>query len=276
MPDLPDRSAETAHGLSIAQLLTAVENELIPRLLVSHAAELEAAPAPNVAAPVGGEWATTERVVQFAEWSAAGESARLREYVSGLLSSGVGLDAVYLHLFAPAARHLGDCWVRDDISFIDVQFGLCELHQMVCDCGPIGFQREPAGEPRSILLGVALGEQHTLGITLAAEFFRRNGWQVSNLSGLEPDFIVERIASTPYTAVGFSLFGETCLDGLIDIIVEVRARTCNPDMLVLVGGDYFARHPDMVATVGADLSASDAHRAVESAERALDNISATA
>ena len=276
MPELPDRSAEIAHGLSIEQLLTAVENELIPRLLVSHAAELEAAPEPSIPPPEGGAWTSRADIVRFAEWSAAGEAASLREHVSGLLSSGVGLDSIYLHLFAPAARHLGDCWLRDEISFVDVQLGLCELHQIVCDCGPVGFRRKPGGEARSILLGVAPGEQHTFGITLAAEFFRRNGWQVSNLSGLEPEFIVERVASTHYTAAGFSLFGETCLDGLVSIIAEVRRRTCNPDLMILVGGDYFARHPDMVATVGADLSGSDAHRAVELAERALDGMTTTA
>jgi len=272
--DVPERTAELAHGLSIAQLLSAVENELIPRLLVSHSAELERSPVTPLEAesPPHGPWASHSEVARFAGLSAAGEETALREHVSALLSRGVGLDAIYLHLFAPAARHLGEQWVRDEVSFVDVQFGLCALHRIVCECGPIGFRQEPRGEPRSILLSVAPGDQHTFGVTLAAEFFRRHGWQVSNLAGLETGFVLERVASTSYTAVGFSLHNENCFAALADEIVKVRERTCNSDMLVLVGGDYFARNPATVVEVGADLSASDAHRAVFAAEKALDSM----
>jgi len=266
---------ELAHGLSIAQLLAAVENELIPRLMVSHASEGRAVE-PDVAPalPDRGPWATHGEVATFARWCADGEQQRMHEHVSALLTRGIGLDAVYLHLLAPAARHLGEQWTRDEVGFVDVQLGLCFLHRLVCECGPIGFRGDaagtlPAGETRSIMLGVAPGEMHTFGVTLAAEFFRRHGWQVSNLSGLETDFLLERVATTHYTAAGFSLYGETCLDGLAELIHSVRERSCNGELLVLVGGDFFARHPDMVAEVGADVSAEDAHRAVFAAERAL-------
>ena len=264
-----DGAVRSMHGLSVEQLLAAVENELIPRLMVSHAEKLPADADAGDEPPASGPWASDEAVERFAARSMANEAHALREEVSALLARGVALEAVYLHLLAPAARRLGEQWTRDEISFVDVQLGLCCLHELVCHCGPIGFRRKAVGEPRSIVLGVPPGEQHTFGITLAADFFRRNGWQVSNLCGLDRDFIVERVAGVHYSAAGFSLYGEGCLQPLIETIAAVRAASCNPSLLVLVGGDFFARNPGMVAQVGADLSASDAHRAVLDAEQAL-------
>ena len=275
-----DRNIERVRNLSVAQLRTAVERELIPRLLVAHSHEKAAPEAPSIPAepPPAGEWAAHDEVVRFASLSAAGEHERLREHVSALLSCDVGLDALYLHLFAPAARHLGEQWLRDEVSFVDVQLGLSNLHRLVCECGPIGFRRECGGlvDARSILLAVVPGEQHTFGVTLAADFFSRHGWRVSNLCGHGYDFIVERLASTHYTATGFSLVGEGDLDALAKAIARLRRRSRNPNLLVLVGGDFFVRHPEAVERVGADLSAIDAHRAVLATERALDSVPAPA
>lgn len=271
-------SPELAHGLSIAQLLAAVENELIPRLMVSHADETRAAETDaEPALPERGAWAAHSEVAAFAAWCAAGDDRRMAEHVSGLLARNVGLDAIYLHLLAPVARHLGEQWVRDEVGFVEVQLGLCQLHRLVRDCGSVGLE---VGSPlgggdggtRSIMLGVAPGEMHTFGVTLAAEFFRRHGWQVSNLCGLDIDFLLERVATTHYTAAGFSLHGDGCFDALVETIGAIRERSCNASLLVLVGGDYFARHPDKVDVVGADLGADDAHRAVFAAERALHGV----
>ena len=274
-----EAESERFRDLSVAQLRTAIERELIPRLLVAHSGEMAAPERPGIRPePLpAGEWAAHDEVVRFAAWSAAGEDERLREHVSELLSVDVGLDALYLHLFAPAARHLGEQWSRDEVSFVDVQLGLSHLHRLVCECGPIGFQREQGEltDTRSILLTAVPGEQHTFGVTLAADFFRRHGWRVSNLCGHGYDFVTERLASTDYTAVGFSMVGDGDVPRLGRAIGELRRRSANPNLLVLVGGDFFVRHPEQVERVGADLSAIDAHRAVVAAENALPATSTT-
>ena len=270
-------AGRTAHGrgpdasrreLRMDQLLSAVENELIPRLLVQHSDEVHGA-VTALPAPATGPWASDVEVRRFAEQCIDDAGDLLNRRVSELVSRGVGLDAVYLHLIAPAARWLGDAWTSDDLSFVDVQLGLCRLHRLVCECGPIGFQRDGGGDAWSILLSTVPGDQHTFGVTLAADFFRRHGWRVSNLAGLQRDFLLERIAATEYSAVGFSLHNEDFLDALPALIATVRRRSRNPDVLVMVGGDYFVRHPAEAARHGADLTAVDAHRAVGAAETVL-------
>ncbi len=261
-------SGASRRELRMDQLLSAVENELIPRLLVQHSADIDGA-VTALPAPAPGPWAAEAEVERFALQCIDDEGDLLNRRVSELVTHGVGLDAVYLHLIAPAARWLGDAWTTDDLSFVDVQLGLCRLHRLVCECGPIGFQRDGGGDAWSILLSTVPGDQHTFGVTLAADFFRRHGWRVSNLAGLERDFLLERIGATDYSAVGFSLHNEDYVDALSALIGAVRKRSRNPELLVMVGGDYFVRHPEEAARHGADLTATDAHRAVAAAETVL-------
>ena len=258
--------ASARRQLRTDQLLSAVENELIPRLLVTHATDVGPV---RGDAPAAGPWAAPDEIRRFAELCVEDTSDLLNRHVSKLLSRDVTLEAVYLYLIAPAARHLGDAWSADELSFVDVQLGLCRLHQLVCECDSIGERRDGEADAFSILLSAVPGDQHTFGVTLAADFFRRRGWRVSNLAGLERDHLLERVATTSYSAVGFSLHSDGFARALPALVRRVREISANPDVLVLVGGDYFARHPRAAEEAGADLAAEDAHRAVALAEARL-------
>ena len=57
-----DGAVRSMHGLSVEQLLAAVENELIPRLMVSHAEKLPADADAGDEPPASGPWASDEAV----------------------------------------------------------------------------------------------------------------------------------------------------------------------------------------------------------------------
>ena len=268
-------AARAVRELRTDQLLSAVENELIPRLLVTHATEVSEAigEAGAGAVPASGPWAAEAELRRFATLCLEDETDRLNRHVSALLSRGVDLEAVYLHLVAPAARHLGELWSADELSFVDVQLGLSRLHRLVRECGSVGARAEPAalggGEGLSILLSTVPGDQHTFGVALAADFFDRRGWQVANLAGLDREALLEDVGATRYSAVGLSLHNEEFASRLPELVRAMRERSLNPDVLVLVGGDWFARDPGRGAGTGADLVAGDAPAAIREAERRL-------
>ena len=270
-------AAGATRELRTDQLLSAVENELIPRLLVAHAAAVSAAEGRadpgSGQGPASGPWASEAEVRRFAALCLEDEADRLNRCVSELLSRGVGLDAVYLHLAAPAARRLGELWSADELGFVEVQLGLSRLHRLVRECNTIGARHEPApdggGTERSILLATAPGDQHTFGVALAADFFERRGWLVTNLAGLDREALLEDVATVRYSAVGLSLHNEEFAAPLAGLVRALRERSANPDVLVLLGGDFFARHPERGADTGADLVAGDAPKAIRDAERLL-------
>lgn len=271
-------AAPRARELRTDQLLAAVESELIPRLLVTHAADVPAGTATEAgprARPEAGPWAAPVEVRRFATLCLEDSEDGLNRHVSALLSRDVALDAVYLHLVAPAARHLGDLWSDDELSFVDVQLGLSRLHRLVRECNTIGARRIPAEAvvaERSIAFTTVPGDQHTFGVTLAADFFDRHGWEVANLAGLDRRALLEDLSGARYAAVGLSLHNDEFAARLPELVRELRASSANPDILVLLGGDYFVRHPERGLGIGADLVACDAYEAIRDAERLLERV----
>jgi len=269
-----DPSGPVITPMHIELLLKTVESELIPRLFVNHLMDVPSS-SPLVenhsTEPVKGPWCIDENVRKFADLCIANNPVELDTHVTDLLAQGVSLESIFLNLLAPAAKDLGDRWSSDELSFVDVQLGLCRLHQLICECETIGYHTgNPSSAGESILLSCGPRENHTFGVTMVADFFRRYGWQVSNLCGLESDFIVARLASTHYSAVGFSLHNEYNYDALDNLIAQVKEVSVNRNLLVMVGGDFFIRNPDSVAAIGANISAADGREAVLKATKACE------
>lgn len=263
---LADIPPDVRQPSQIELLLRTVESELIPRLFVSHMMEIPVT-SPLVenrnTEPTPGPWCSEDAIESFARLCIGNDPIKLDQHVTDLLAKGVTLESVFLYLLTPVARHLGDCWLEDSLSFVDVHLGLCRLHQLVCECEAIGYRAESVQAiDKSILLSSTPGEDHTFGVTMVADFFRRYGWRVSNLCGLGSDFVLTRISSTEYSAVGFSLHGDHNYDQLAAMIAEVKKKTINTELLIMVGGDFFNRHPHMVEKAGADIFASDGRQAV--------------
>jgi len=264
----------------IELLLKTVETELIPRLFVSHFMDVPAT-SPLVenlsTEPATGPWGSEQCIAEFAQLCIGGEPEKLDKHVTDLLATGVTLESIFLYLLAPTANYLGDQWLSDKLSFVDVHLGLCRLHQLICECETIGYRSANGRLPdKSILLSCAPGDDHTFGVTMVADFFRRYGWRVSNLCGLDTNFLVARLASTHYSAIGFSLHNEYNYEPLTELIRQVRASSVNSELLVMVGGDYFIRNPDAVNAVGADIFATDGREAVLRANKATERQIATA
>jgi methanogenic corrinoid protein MtbC1 len=119
----------------------------------------------------------------------------------------------------------------------------------------------------------APGEQHTLGLVVLAEFFRREGWQiaggpVSSQAATGAD-AAKAARDTWIDVVGFSIGSASRVDGLTASIRAVRKASRNRDVAVMIGGPLFLLQPDLVGRVGADMGAIDAQAAVRQARGLL-------
>jgi methanogenic corrinoid protein MtbC1 len=72
-----------------------------------------------------------------------------------------------------------------------------------------------------------------------------------------------------FEIVGFSVSCESRIDQLTAGIRAIRRASCNPRVGVLVGGQVFNEHPEFVAMVGADATASDGKQSVLRAEQLI-------
>lgn len=89
-------------------------------------------------------------------------------------------------LFGAAARRLGNKWDSDAATVVEVNIGVATLvrtHVALCSRGVLTAQPIVG----SAIFASIHGQAHTLGLTFAAEHFRRNGWNIHYMTATSPD-----------------------------------------------------------------------------------------
>ncbi len=250
----------------VLTLLRTVETQVIPRLMLLHEQEHLQALADGLAGPAAQR--LDEPCIEAFTDLLQEPRASAAAFVDGLRLQGVPLPAIYLGLFAPAARRLGVLWCEDRCDFTTVTLGLGRLQHLLRDLasespGP-RLENQPS---KRVLLLPAPGEQHTFGLSMVMEFFRLAGWLVWH----EPPANAERlqmvVAEHWFDAIGFSIGGERHLDLLRNLVADVRRSARNRAALLMVGGPLAGVRPDLAAEVGADVQVTDASQAMLLAER---------
>lgn len=248
----------------VSNLMRAIEKDVIPRLVSAHSEGTEPS-RPSLGRPA----IDTARVELFARILIGRErGVDPTSFVADLQATGTAVEAIYLHLLAPAARYVGALWDYDQCTFFDVTIALGTLHRIMLSISA-GFRVEHCriDLARRVLLVQAPEGQHTFGLGMVAEFFRRGAWTVDLAPSASDDTLSRAVQADWFTVVGFSVACDPSLDTLAETIRIVRQSSSNPSVGILVGGPAFTNHPDQVARVGADGMATDAINAVLEAER---------
>lgn len=243
----------------LGQLCQTLESDVIPRLLRSHGELDRTLPRPD---PV--------EVAAFAQALLHGAEAEVAGALAQARRRGQSIAWIYLELLAPVARLLGEWWFDDRCDFASVTVALGRLQRLLHELSP-QFGREVGVPPngRRILLSQHPDEQHSFGLAMVAEFFRRAGWEVlGGVGGAAPE-ISPLVGSEWFDAVGFSLGTEQRAEWAAERIAAVRRESRNPQVQVVVGGALIVRDPSWAVRLGADLAGVDAGRVLGALEQLL-------
>lgn len=245
-------------GRRSERLERVIENEIVPRLLLTH----RVGPlAPSLAGAVASTLSEAD-VAAFVEKVRGGDDARAHEYVSQLLSNGTPVESVYLDLLSPTARRLGELWEEDECDFVEVTLAMGRMQRLLRDLSQVFLADAGRADTHgAILLTCIPGEQHTLGLIMVGEFLIRDGWRVLVGAPWTESDLLESVGADWYDVVGFSVGCQSRVSVLKREIRRVRASSRNPDIKVMVGGKVFIDDPGLIERVGADAAASDAREA---------------
>lgn len=264
----PGKRAETDKGplQGVARLVRTIESEVIPRLVLARRDEHGGEHGLAVAIPALGD----AHVGEMTTLILSEETDSAAAYIAGMLTKGVNVEQVYLALLAPVARRLGEMWSADLIDFTQVTIGVGRLQLLLRRFSPeFVSELDDPGLSRRILLLPAPEEQHSFGVIMVAEFFRRAGWEVWCDTAQACRDAAALVSHQPFAIVGFSLSSPARKEGLAAQIHAIRRASINKSIGVLVGGNAFVENSDLAGLIGADAMATDGRQAVERAEEML-------
>ncbi len=274
-PEAPPRHSHVPHECEedsprrtrrINRLVNTLERDVIPRLVRAHRAVI----APPVIDRAPSAAVTADDLATVTALAMRGDPAETFAYVEALQGRGVALERIYLDLLGLVAQRLGTMWEEDACDFATVTIGLSALQHVVLQASRQFWRVSRRDHPmRRGALAAAPGEQHTFGLVIVAEFFRRAGWEVWSDTSAGGSQIVAQVHAESFAFAGFTLAGEERLAGLAGIIRRVRRSSLNRGIGILVGGPLFVAHPELVLQVGADATAVDGPQAVLQAETLL-------
>lgn len=186
-------------------------------------------------------------------------------FIRDLRADGASPEEVYLSYLAGAARMLGEWWVEDRVSFSEVTIGTSRMYGIMRAMRHL-FMPAASMRRRSAVFAPVPGETHTLGVRMAADLFRKEGWDIDLKIARTHDELLREIGTSPAMVIGLSTGGEHSIDALARLVVALRI--INPAALILVSGQLMSKPEDLVSMMGVDAAAKD----IPSARAALERL----
>jgi MerR family transcriptional regulator, light-induced transcriptional regulator len=163
----------------------------------------------------------------------SGRMAPALNFTSMFARRGADYEDIAENLFAAAARRMGDRWLTDQASWVDVNIGSSTLTRTHIAFRSMLKQHPPVVEA-SAIFGSFVGQAHILGLSFATEYFRRNGWNVRHLPGAKQDAFITTVAGEAPDIVGLTAATESDLEILHGVIEQLRKIPSSPR--IIVGG----------------------------------------
>jgi methanogenic corrinoid protein MtbC1 len=164
---------------------------------------------------------------------------------------GLEDQTIYLGYIAGAARRLGEMWNEDSASFVEVTIACGRLYRIIRGLRHVIASDFTAGrEDHPALFALVPGETHTLGIEIATDLFRREGWDVDLAVGMSHDALIDKSENRNYGAIVLVANSDLMLHTLTRLIVALRIT--QPLAHIVVAGKILNHLPNLAEITGVD------------------------
>lgn len=193
-----------------------------------------------------------------------------RQVVFGWQRQGQSLEDIYIQGITPCARLLGEWWSADRLDFAMTTIASTHLQQLLHDFSAEFLQEAPqARNGWSLLLLTEPGAQHSMGLFMLSEFFKRAGWMVT--LGVPQDVAEFKrlFQSDWFDAVGISVSTDRHLDTLANLLPQLKAGADNLSLRLFLGGPMAMREPACLKGIAAQVVAEDAPATVACVQQCM-------
>jgi methanogenic corrinoid protein MtbC1 len=184
--------------------------------------------------------ATLSRV--YLDTLRAADASGAYRVASRALEEGMSLAALYQGVIAPAMHELGNLWEKGAITIADEHLATALTHRVLAALRPPGFLDqafEPNSDKPRAMLAAVQGEQHALGLRMAADLLEEAGYQTIYLGADVPNAaLMQAIESFSPNLLGLSATMLDFRSRLEEVVSMVRGK--HPQLSLLVGGQAIA------------------------------------
>lgn len=202
---------------------------------------------------------STRNVWQVTEALISDDPTAGARYVQDMMSGGVGRKEIYVVYLTGAARLLGDWWDQSRVSFFEVGIATSRIHAILRE---LESTSPPFELPlmKTALFAAVPGETHMIGVKMAADIFRREGWDIDLCVGFSSDELIARVLERDHHIVGLSCSGTHSIASLRQIVENIRIAV--PDIKILLSGPVMQGDVDAIANLEIDELAGDVRQAL--------------
>lgn len=171
----------------------------------------------------------------------AADVAGAYRIASEALRQGMSVPELYQRVVAPAMYEIGALWERGALTVADEHLATALTHRVLAALRPPIYASAPPGharqptEPKRVMLAAVEGEQHALGLRMAADVFEDAGFETIYLGADVPtEALLQAVASLSPDLLGLSATMPEPASRLEEVAVAVKRA--HPRLDLLIGG----------------------------------------
>ncbi len=187
------------------------------------------------------------------------------DWIARQRRDGIPVRTLYLTYLAGAAEQLGEWWVENKISLVDVTIGTSRIFAILRSLAPM-FDGITPQKGRRAVFASAPDEDHTLGVRMATDLMRDEGWKIDLMVGYSHEELIDRIRKSNCYLIGLSAGGKHSVVKLAKLVIALRIS--NPMARILISGKVVTEARDLIDLMNVDGVAED----FEGAKRALEEM----
>jgi methanogenic corrinoid protein MtbC1 len=174
----------------------------------------------------------------------AADAAAAYRIASSALAQGMTMPQLYQRVITPALYEIGKLWEKGALTVADEHLATALTHRVLASLRPpvrveASAGEQPAPTEKRVLLAAVEGEQHALGLRMAADILEDAGFRTIYLGADVPtDALLQSVASLSPDLVALS----ATMPELAPRLEEVAGalRRAHPRVGLLTGGQALA------------------------------------
>lgn len=180
-----------------------------------------------------------------------GDSNQAKRIIKNYHDKGLDLLNMIIKVFIPTLIRIGDLWEKNEISVAQEHYSSALIEKLLDYLSEL----EPVNEQRvfKALFMVPGGEEHTLSLKMAAEFFRRKGWSIIYIGRSIPlESLVRIVKDRKPDLLVLSVLTKAGSNSCGYLVQALKSELDFKKPYILVGGRGIDSKIEAIDLIGAD------------------------